>query len=91
MESSSISPEQAASTSSGIVFATTAMAAAGCALGAATIIAACLWHHPLEQQLSGFQAAAFLIIPLIAAFIPVTLMLLIGGKSKDHSSGHGSH
>lgn len=67
------------------------MAAAGCALGSATIIAACLWHHPLEQQLSGFQASAFLIIPLIAAFIPVTLMLLVGRKSQDHGSGHGSH
>lgn len=86
MENSLISPEQSASASSGIVGATTAMAAAGCALGAATIIAACFWHHPPEQQLTGFQAATFLIIPLIASFIPVVLMLFFGGKSKDHSS-----
>jgi hypothetical protein len=93
MDNQSASPEQMASASSGITCATTAMAAAGCALGAATIIAACLWHHPLGQQLTGFQAAAFLILPLIAAFIPVVLMLLIGGKSKphDHSCGHCSH
>lgn len=91
MENSSVSPEQAASTSSGVVFATTAMAAAGCALGAATIIAAFLWNHPLEQQLTGFQAGAFLIIPLIAAFIPVALMLLSRRKSQDHSCDHNSH
>jgi hypothetical protein len=91
MDNQSASPEQMAAASSGITCATTAMAAAGCALGAATLIAASLWHHPIGQQLTGFQAAAFLIIPLIAAFIPVVLMLLFGGKSKDHSSGHGSH
>lgn len=93
MDNQSASPEQMAAASSGITFATTAMAAAGCALGAATIIAACLWHHPLGQQLTGFQAVAFLIIPLIAAFIPVVVILLFGGKSKprDHSSGHSSH
>jgi hypothetical protein len=88
MDNHSASPEQMASASSGIVCATTAMAAAGCALGTATLIAAFLWHHPLGQQLTGFQAAAFLIIPLFAFFIPVVFMLLFGGKSKgsDHSS-----
>jgi len=93
MDNHSATPEQMASASSGITFATTAMAAAGCALGTATIIAACLWHHPLGQQLTGLQAAAFLLIPLIAFFIPFTLMLLLGGKSKghDHSCGHCSH
>ena len=93
MDNSSISPEQAASASSGILCATTAMAAAGSALVTATLIAACLWHHPLGQQLTGPQSVAFLIIPLIASFIPVALMLLLGGKSKghDHSSGHGSY
>lgn len=80
MDHSSISPEQMAAASSGIVFATTAMAAAGCALGAATILAACLWHHPAGQQLTGFQSVTFLIIPLIAAFIPVTLILF--GRRK---------
>jgi len=69
------------------------MAAAGCALGAATLVAMKLWHHPLGQQPTGFQAAAFLIIPLLAAFIPVILMFFFGGKSKrhDHSCGHCSH
>lgn len=88
MDNSSISPEQAASASSGILCATTAMAAAGSALGAATIVASCLWNHPLGQQLTGFQAVAFLIIPLFASFIPVVLLLLFGGKSKTPSSGH---
>lgn len=91
MDNQSTSPEQMAAASSGITCATTAMAAAGCALGAATLIAASLWHHPLGQQLTGFQAASFLIIPLIAAFIPVILMFFFGGKSQDHSSGYGSH
>ena len=91
MDNSSTTPEQAASTSSGIVFATTAMAAAGCALGSATIIAALLWNHPIGQQLTGFQAVAFLIIPLIAALIPIALMLLGRRKSQDHTSGQGSH
>ena len=80
MENSSSTPEQMASASSGIVFATTAMAAAGCALGAATIIAACLWHHPLGQQLTGFQTLISLIIPLLAAFIPITLTLFARRK-----------
>jgi len=91
MDNSSVSPEQAASASSGIVFATTAMAAAGSALGAATIIAAFLWHHPIGQQLSGFQAGAFLIIPLIAALVPIALMLLGRRTSQDNSSAHDSH
>jgi len=93
MDNSSISPEQAASASSGILCATTAMAAAGSALVTATLIAACLWHHPLGQQLTGPQSVAFLIIPLIASFIPVVLMLLLGGRSKehDHSCEHCSH
>ena len=93
MDNQSANPEQMAAASSGITFATTAMAAAGCALGAATLVAMKLWHHPLGQQPTGFQAAAFLIIPLLAAFIPVILMFLFGGKSKrhDHSCGHCSH
>ncbi len=93
MDNLSVSPEHAASAYSGIVFATTAMAAAGCALGAATIIAAFLWHHPIGQQLTGFKAGAFLIIPLITSLVPIALMLLGRRKSKphDHSYGHCSH
>jgi hypothetical protein len=91
MDNSSASPEQMESASSGILFATTAMAAAGSALGTATIIAAFLWRHPLGQQLTGFQAAAFLIIPLIASLIPVTILLLSRRKSQGECCGHCSH
>jgi hypothetical protein len=86
MESSSISPEQSASASSGIVCATTAMAAAGSALGAATLVAMKFWHHPIGQELTGIQTLSFLILPLLASFIPVLVMFFFGGKSQDHSS-----
>jgi hypothetical protein len=62
------------------------MAAAGSALGAATIIAAFLWHHPIGQQLTGLQTLSFLVIPLFASFIPVVVMFFVGGKSEDHGS-----
>ena len=91
MENSSISPEQAASASSGIVFATTAMAAAGCALGTGTIMAIWLGKHPAGEQLTGFQVGLSVILPLIAFFIPITLMLLGRRKTQDHSCGHSSH
>jgi hypothetical protein len=90
MESTTISPEQSASASAGIVCATTTMASAGCALGAATIIAACHWHHPFGQQLTGLQTLSFLVIPLFAAFIPVVAMFFIS-LNQSPSSGHHSH
>ena len=90
MDNHSANPEQMASASSGITFATTAMAAVGCALGTGTIMAIWLGKHPLGEQLTGLQVGLSVILPLIAGFIPVALMLLIGGKSKhqDHSCGH---
>ena len=90
MESSLISPAQSASASAGIVCATTTMAAAGCALGAATILAAFHWNHPIGQQLSGLQTLSFLVIPLFASFIPVVLMFFVS-LNQIPSSGHRSH
>lgn len=66
------------------------MAAAGCALGAATLVAMTFWHHPLGQQLTGIQTLSFLILPLFASFIPVVLMFFVSLKNSA-SSGHGSH
>jgi hypothetical protein len=86
MESSTISPEQSASASSGIVCATTAMAAAGSALGAATLVAVKFWHHPLGQELTGLQTLSFIVLPLFASFIPVVVMFFVGGKSEEHGS-----
>lgn len=91
MENSSASPEQMASASSGITFAITAIAAAGCALGTGTIMAMKFGTHPPGEQLTGFQVGASLIIPLIAAFIPIALVLLGRRKTQDHSCGHCSH
>lgn len=90
METSSISPAQSASASAGIVCATTTMAAAGCALGSATILAAFHWNHPIGQQLSGLQTLSFLVIPLFASFIPVVLMFFVS-LNQIPSSGHSSH
>ena len=90
MESTTISPEQSASASAGIVCATTAMAAAGCALGAATLVAMTFWHHPIGQQLTGLQTLSFLILPLFASFIPVVVMFF-ASLSQSPSSGHHSH
>lgn len=89
MDNHSSSPEQIASAHAGILCATTAMAAAGSALGAATIIASLFWHHPHGQQLTGPQALFFLIGPLFASFIPVILMLFFGGRSKGHAHAYG--
>lgn len=91
MENSSATPEQMTSASAGIVFATTAMAAAGCAIVAGSIMAMWLGTHPIGEQLTGFQTLISLIIPLLAGFIPVTLMLLSRRKAKEHSCGHSSH
>lgn len=91
MDNSSSTPEQAASTSSGITFATTAMAAVACALGTGTIMAMWLGKHPAGEQLTGFQVGLSVLLPLIAFFIPVILMLLNRRKSQDHSCGHCSH
>jgi hypothetical protein len=91
MDNQSSSPEQIAAAYSGITCATTAIAAAGCALGAATLVAVKFWHHPLGQELTGLQTLSFIVLPLFASFIPVVVMFFFGGKSQDHSSGHGSH
>ena len=86
MQTSTISSEQSASADSGIVCATAAMAAAGCALGTATIMAMKFGTHPFGQQLTGFQVLSSLILPLFASFIPVVVMFFVGGKSEDHGS-----
>lgn len=62
------------------------MAAAGSALGAATLVAMKFWHHPIGQELTGIQTLSFLVIPLIASFIPVVVMFFVGGKSEEHGS-----
>lgn len=91
MENSSANPEQMTSASSGIVFATTAMAAVGCSIVTGSIMAMWLGTHPIGEQLTGFQTLISLMIPLLAGFIPVVLILLGRRKKHDHSRGHFSH
>lgn len=91
MENSSATTEQMASASSGIKYATTAMAAAGCAIVTGSIMAMWLGTHPIGEQLTGFQTLISLMIPLLAGFIPVALMLLGRRKKQDHSCEHCSH
>jgi len=62
------------------------MAAAGSALGAATLVAVKFWNHPLGQELTGLQTLSFIVLPLFASFIPVVVMFFVGGKSEDHGS-----
>jgi hypothetical protein len=66
------------------------MASAGCALGAATLVAMTFWHHPIGQQFTGIQTLSFLILPLFASFIPVVVMFF-ASLSQRPSSGHRSH
>jgi len=91
MENSSATPEQLTSASSGIVFATTAMAAVGCSILTGSIMAMWLGTHPTGEQLTGFQTLVSLMIPLLAGFIPVALILLGRRKKQDHSCEHCSH
>jgi spore maturation protein SpmA len=91
MENSSAIPEQMTSACSGIVFATTAMAAVGCSIVTGSIMAMWLGTHSIGEQLTGFQTLISLMIPLLAGFIPVVLILLGRRKKHDHSCWHFSH
>ena len=83
--------EQMESASSGVFYATTALAAVGCALGTGTLMAMWFGTHALGVQLTGIQAAMGLIAPLMAGLLPVAVVLFGHRTSKKHPSGSLAH